>query len=58
MHHKFCIIDQKLCLFGSFNWTQNANTRNIEDVNICDEPQIIYGYETEFKAMWELKNRI
>lgn len=54
MHHKFCIIDQKICLFGSFNWTQNANTRNIEDVNICDEPQIIFGYGTEFKAMWEL----
>jgi len=54
MHHKFCIIDERLCLFGSFNWTKNANTRNIEDLNICDELQIIYPYEMEFKALWEL----
>ena len=54
MHHKFCIIDEKLCLFGSFNWTKNANTRNIEDLNICDELQLIYNYKTEFKALWEL----
>lgn len=54
MHHKFCIIDTKLCLFGSFNWTQNANIRNIEDLNICDDPQLIYNYNTEFNALWEL----
>lgn len=54
MHHKFCIIDKKLCLFGSFNWTQSANIRNIEDLNICDETHVIYSYKTEFKALWEL----
>ena len=31
MHHKFCIIDKKICMFGSFNWTEPANIRNIED---------------------------
>lgn len=56
MHHKFCIIDKRLCMFGSFNWTKNANTRNIEDLNICDEIQLIYDYKTEFKSLWELSN--
>ena len=31
MHHKFCIIDKRICMFGSFNWTHSANVRNIAD---------------------------
>lgn len=54
MHHKFCIIDEQICLFGSFNWTQNANVRNIEDLNVCDKPQFVYNYLSEFKALWDL----
>lgn len=41
MHHKFYLIDKRLCLFSSFNWRKNATTVNIEDLNICDEPNII-----------------
>lgn len=54
MHHKFCIIDKQRCLFGSFNWTINANEKNIEDVNICDDSSLVNGYLLEFKALWEL----
>lgn len=54
MHHKFCIVDEKICLFGSFNWTDSANLRNIEDLNICDEPSLIFKYILEFRALWEL----
>lgn len=54
MHHKFCVIDKRKCLFGSFNWTDNANLRNIEDLNICDESTLVYNYLLEFKALWEL----
>ena len=54
MHHKFCIIDKQRCLFGSFNWTINANEKNMEDVNICDESYLVNGYLLEFKALWEL----
>lgn len=54
MHHKFCVIDKHICLFGSFNWTQNANTRNIEDLNICDEVNCVYNYLLEFEALWKL----
>ena len=54
MHHKFCIIDEQVCLLGSFNWTQSANVRNIEDLNVCDEPQFVYNYLLEFNALWDL----
>ena len=34
MHHKFCIIDLKKVLTGSFNWTlrANYNYENIEEI--------------------------
>lgn len=48
MHHKFYLIDKRLCLFSSFNWRKNATTVNIEDLNICDEPNIIFNYTLEF----------
>jgi len=54
MHHKFCVIDEKRCLFGSYNWTINAECRNIEDLNICDEPQVVYSYLKEFVAIRKL----
>lgn len=54
MHHKFCVIDENQCIFGSYNWTINAETKNIEDLNICDEPQLIYNYLEEFVALKEL----
>ena len=24
MHHKFCVIDKRVCLFGTYNWTFKA----------------------------------
>lgn len=54
MHHKFCVIDEKRCMFGSYNWTINAEIKNIEDLNICDEPQLVYNYLQEFVALREL----
>lgn len=54
MHHKFCVIDEQLCMFGSFNWTANANARNTEDLNICNDNNVVYNYLLEFKALWNL----
>ena len=51
MHHKFCVIDKKLCMFGSFNWTESANVRNVEDLNLCDDYNVVAKYLLEFKAL-------
>eukprot|EP00668_Euglena_longa_P006025 GGOE01007139.1.p1 GENE.GGOE01007139.1~~GGOE01007139.1.p1 ORF type:complete len:207 (+),score=61.66 GGOE01007139.1:62-682(+) len=38
MHHKFCIIDNKVLINGSFNWTVQAVTGNAENVVIHHNP--------------------
>lgn len=53
MHHKFCVIDKRICMFGSFNWTESANIRNIEDLNMC-EFNVVGKYLLEFNALWNL----
>lgn len=54
MHHKFCIIDNCRCMFGSFNWTDNANMRNIENLNVTDDIPTVNNYLMEFDAIWNL----
>ena len=34
MHHKFCVIDDKIAITGSYNWTYYAETRNVENIII------------------------
>lgn len=54
MHHKFCVIDEALCLFGSFNWTKNAETQNIENLTVSDDSGVIYQYLIEFNSICSL----
>lgn len=34
MHHKFCILDDKITLTGSYNWTYKASQENDENIVI------------------------
>ncbi|MCD2348876.1 phospholipase D-like domain-containing protein [Clostridium guangxiense] len=54
MHHKFCIIDNKLCISGSFNWTKNANDNNYENLIVSHDINLVNPYILEFKAVWQL----
>lgn len=54
MHHKFCIVDSKLCLMGSFNWTKNANENNFEDLLISHEFKLIGDCAQIFQSLWTL----
>lgn len=54
MHHKFCIIDNKLFMSGSFNWTKNANDNNYENLLVSHDKNSIRGLISEFKAIWQL----
>lgn len=54
MHHKFCVIDDKIAITGSYNWTYYAETRNIENIVITDNPDIVNRFSTEFERLANL----
>lgn len=47
MHNKFCIIDMKKVIHGSYNWTSNAKY-NKETITITDGREISEKFATEF----------
>lgn len=51
MHHKFCIIDNKILISGSYNWTYYAETRNIENIFITQDKSIVELYLKEFDEL-------
>ena len=51
MHHKFCVIDNSVVITGSYNWTYYAETRNIENIVITDNKDIVSQYKKEFDSL-------
>lgn len=50
MHHKFCIIDDKV-ITGSYNWTYHAN-KNDENIVVIDEENIVNKYYEQFNTLF------
>ncbi len=48
MHHKFALIDGRLLLNGSFNWTYNTNAENLL---VHDDPGVFRAFKAEFDAL-------
>ena len=55
MHHKFAIIDNRILLTGSYNWTFSANHRNDENLMVIDDPEIIEIFQNQFVNLWTNK---
>jgi|Deesub1362A_J573_1020465.scaffolds.fasta_scaffold01043_9 hypothetical protein len=53
MHHKFVIIDKKVTITGSYNWTASADDNNFENIVIISCPEIAQAYTQEFENLWE-----
>jgi len=53
MHHKFCVIDSKTAITGSYNWTYYAEKYNKENIIITDEKDIIPAFKSEFQNLTE-----
>ena len=53
LHHKVIIVDERIVITGSLNFSDNANESNNENVIIIDNPDIAQLYEQEFQRVWD-----
>jgi len=52
MHHKVAIIDGRIVITGSYNYSQSAEDRNDENLVVIDDEEIARLYEQEFQRVW------
>jgi phosphatidylserine/phosphatidylglycerophosphate/cardiolipin synthase-like enzyme len=53
MHNKFCVIDTKTVITGSYNWTVSADLKNDENVIIIESDKIANIYRKQFDKYWQ-----
>jgi hypothetical protein len=54
MHNKFCVIDKKVAITGSYNWTYAASKNNLENITLIkDEPEAIQKFIDQFFTIAE-----
>ena len=51
MHHKFCLIDNKIVINGSFNYSYNASTNNVENIQVSDDLSTYTQFHDEFDRL-------
>lgn len=51
MHHKFSIIDYKVVISGSYNWTYNAEFRNTENIISTNDIETVEKFQHEFQRL-------
>ncbi len=52
MHNKFGIIDKRVAMTGSFNWTYTATKHNQENLLTTSNFDIVKQYQSEFNRLW------
>lgn len=52
MHNKFAVIDNKILITGSFNWSDNAEKDNQENLLIMTDKKLIDQYAKRFEVLW------
>ena len=53
MHNKLCIIDNQTIITGSYNWSENAEFRNFENVIVVTDNNIASETSVEFQKLWD-----
>ena len=52
LHTKAIIVDESIVVFGSFNFSRNAEERNNENVLIVHDAELAALFEAEFARVW------
>jgi phosphatidylserine/phosphatidylglycerophosphate/cardiolipin synthase-like enzyme len=52
LHHKFILIDAKLLITGSYNYTNESEFRNCEAAIFTNHKGLIHAFATEFERLW------
>lgn len=58
MHNKFCVIDEKLLITGSYNWTYAAEKYNSENIVVTDDTNVCNSFHTHFANNWEKEQEV
>ena len=57
MHHKVFIVDEKIVVMGSYNFSQSAEERNDENMLIIYDPVIAEQFIFEFQRVYDQAQR-
>jgi len=52
MHHKFALVDGRLLINGSFNWTRSASRVNQENLQLSNSATQLRLFQREFERLW------
>jgi cardiolipin hydrolase len=53
MHHKFTLLDDRLVITGSYNWTFASEEQNHENILLLREPRLVEDFREEFESLWK-----
>ncbi len=56
-HNKFVVVDSKVAINGSFNWTEPASKVNSENCAVMPEPNAVASYQGRFEQLWRLNSQ-
>jgi phosphatidylserine/phosphatidylglycerophosphate/cardiolipin synthase-like enzyme len=53
MHHKVAVVDERVVVTGSMNWSYSGSQRNNENILIIESRELARVYLEEFLLLWE-----
>jgi len=53
MHHKVIIIDNRIVITGSYNFSQSAEDYNDENLVIIESEELAQAYLAEYERIWQ-----
>ncbi len=52
-HHKYCVLDDRIAITGSYNWTVQGDLSNHENVVLLRDAAAARAFAQDFDRTWE-----